>query len=197
MLNVKKSLLTLAAAVLLSASAFADTGNVLSDGNLDAMPASSGWDLSGGYRWNNSQFLVSDPSDYYVALRAVGGFDSYMTQTFATVAGTLYTVAFDYISTKGGTQFGLLNGTANSNSWIDYEVLGKSAGLTNWDKATYTFTALSDQTTIGFVAASASTRLYLNNISVAAAVPEPASMALFMAGLGALALVARRRRLKG
>ena len=197
MLNVKKSLLTLAAAVFLSASAFADTGNVLSDGNLDSMPTSSGWDLSGGYRWNNSQFLVSDPSDYYVALRAVGGFDSYMTQTFATVAGTLYTVAFDNISTKGGTQFGLLNGTANSNSWIDYEVLGKSGGLTNWDKATYTFTALSDQTTIGFVAASAGTRLYLNNISVAAAVPEPASMALFMAGLGALALVARRRRLKG
>jgi hypothetical protein len=72
MSNVKKSLLTLAAAVLLSASALADTGNVLSDGNLDSMPASSGWDLSGGYRWNNSQFLVSDPSDYYVALRAVG-----------------------------------------------------------------------------------------------------------------------------
>lgn len=196
-LNVKKSLLTLAAATLLAVPAFADTVDVLSDGNLDQSPVYNGWDFGGSsYTWNNSRLLVSDPSDYYVQLRATGGRDSYMTQTFSTVAGTTYTLSFDYISVFGATQFGLQDGDANSSTWIDYEDLAHSASRTTWDTYTYTFTALSDVTTVGFVTASAGARLFLNNISVAAAVPEPASMALFMAGLGALGFVSRRRRVK-
>lgn len=196
-LNIRKSLLTLAAATLMAAPAFADTVDVLSDGNLDQTPAAHGWDFGGGsYTWNNSRLLVNDSADYYVQLRASGGNDSYMTQTFSTVAGTTYTVSFDYISVRGTTQFGLQDGDSSSSNWIGYESLANSASRTNWDNYTYTFTALSDETTLGFVTASAGARLFLNNIAVTAAVPEPASMALFMAGLGALGLVSRRRRVK-
>lgn len=192
----KKAMMTLAASVLLSTSAFAST-DLLTDGNLDLSPTYNSWDIGGGtYSWKTNPALVTDPTDYYVVLQATGGMDTYMTQTFSTVAGTLYTVTFDYISTKGGTQYGIQDGTA-SGTFIDYQTLDKSADKTAWTTASYTFTALSGQSTIGFVSSVGAGKLYLNNVSVtAAAVPEPASFALFLAGLGGLGVVSRRRRVK-
>lgn len=197
MFNLKKSLLTLAAASLLSVSAMADTGNVLQDDSLDLNPVYNGWNFgNGSYSWNNT--LSSDPTDYYVLLRASGGRDSYMTQTFNTVAGTTYTLSFDYLrSAKGAVQFGVQDGATDAGDWLIYQALPKQRSDGGaWTTGTYTFTALSNQATLGFVTASAGAKVYLDNISVVAAVPEPASMALFLAGLGALGVVSRRRRVK-
>lgn len=199
MISLKKSLLTLAAASLLSVSAMADTGNLLQDGNLDLNPVYNGWNFgSGAYSWNNIK--TSGPTDYGVLLRASGGRDSYMTQTFSTVAGTTYTLSFDYLrSARGAVQFGVQDGATDAGTWMLYEALPDSKGGSGtWKTGTYTFTALSDHATLGFVTASLAAKVYLNNVSVRtlAPVPEPASMALFMAGLGALGFVSRRRRVK-
>lgn len=191
---MKKSAGWILSGMLLSASAMADTGSLLTNGSFDS--SLERWVLTGAYNWTTSGKYSSSASDYFVKLINKKDAAS-MTQTFATVAGMTYTVSFDYDSKGGDSYFGVNNGSAsdalNLSSFITWEKLAN--GATNMTHMTYTFTALSDVTTLGFSAASKGAKVILNNVSVAA-VPEPASIALFMAGLGALGLVSRRRRVK-
>lgn len=192
---IKKSLALLLAGGLLSGAAMADTTNLLTNGSLDSSPL-NGWDISGKYKWTTSDKYSASASDYFVKLVAKNA-EASMTQTFATVAGMSYTVSFDYDSKDGAAFYGINDGNAaaaGSNSFITWTQL--SNGAKNMSHVSYTFTALSGMTTLGFSAASQGAKLALNNLSVMAAVPEPASIALFMAGLGALGLVSRRRRVK-
>lgn len=193
---IKKSLALLLAGGLLSGAAMADTTNLLTNGSLDSSPL-NGWDISGKYKWTTSDKYSASASDYFVKLVAKNA-EASMTQTFATVAGMSYTVSFDYDSKDGAAFYGVNDGNAaavaNPDSVITWTQV--SNGAKNMSHVSYTFTALSGMTTLGFSAASQGAKFVLNNIAVTAAVPEPASIALFMAGLGALGLVSRRRRVK-
>lgn len=195
----EKSLVVVLSAMLLSASAMAGTGNLLTNGSLDSGSSGDspdGWNLTGDANWTTSKKYSSSESDYFVKLVAKNSVAS-LTQTFATVAGMSYTVSFDYDSKGGSVFFGVNNGTAaegnDTKSFLVWDQLKN--GRTNYRHASYTFKALSDVTTLGVVAASQGAKVVANSFSVAA-VPEPASVALFMAGLGALGLVSRRRRVK-
>ncbi|MCV2361301.1 PEP-CTERM sorting domain-containing protein [Paucibacter sp. TC2R-5] len=92
-----------------------------------------------------------------------------------------------------------LNGTLKLTSWNGFVAQkGQSFDLLDWGTLTGTF---ADIDASGFKLAAGTqldfSQLYTNgSISVTvAAVPEPASLALWLAGLGALGSVVRRRRL--
>ena len=109
-------------------------------------------------------------------------------QTIATVAGQTYNLSFDVytggLKYNGGVDFSV-NGTR-----LGANLQGDEVGNTI-KKYKYSFLATST-TTISFRDVTGGWVTHIDNISLTAApVPEPASMAVL--GLGAMALIRRRK----
>jgi hypothetical protein len=120
-----------------------------------------------------------------------------ITQSFATIAGTAYTLSFWYSNrtdtavATNGLSFGLGNG------WIAAPGLAaNNSGDNQWSQVNYNFIAGGATTTLSFMATgnNDSYGSSLDNISVTAAIPEPSTYALMFGGLAAVGFVARRRR---
>jgi hypothetical protein len=126
-----------------------------------------------------------------------------VSQTVATTAGHLYEVTFYVGNTTGGGIFG-------SSSTVRLSVNGVAAlsavnsmvnatGL-SWQQFTYDFTAGGASTTLAFVNGdpASDNSNGLDNVALVdrgiAAVPEPDTYALMLAGLAALGVGVRRRR---
>ncbi len=130
---------------------------------------------------------------------------SWISQTVNTSAYQLYRLSYWY-SPRAGTRSGdnqinvfwngvqLGDGTyTNSGSGS-----GQSGNWTNWQRFEFDVVGNGSTGTLRFADAS-SPNTYggsLDNVSLVAAVPEPETYALMMAGLGAVAFMARRRRPK-
>lgn len=73
-----------------------------------------------------------------------------------------------------------------------------SHGFSGWQKETFTFTASAASELLSFLAVGTPTGVppfsLLDGVSMTAAVPEPASWAMLMGGLGLVSLAARRRK---
>ena len=102
-----------------------------------------------------------------------------VSQTLATVVGQTYELKLDVYALSGSIDI-----KAGSNTWNRSNVNTRSLG------ESYSFVATSTSTNLEFVNRGGSWT-HIDNVSVVAAVPEPATMAVL--GLGIVGLVRRKR----
>ncbi len=176
------------------ATGFGGTGGYYNLGNVGAdhpVPADFGWAVP----VNNVDIVANGVYGPYLAsggaysLDLVGyGATGGISQTFNTVAGKTYTVKFDYSSNNG-----IDNPTADVS--VDGGSIGGVTGSHSWQSFTTTFVGTGAATTFAIteVYGGGNAGVFLDNVSVSGAVPEPASWALMITGLG-LACAALRRR---
>lgn len=151
-------------------------GWTVSDGTVDTIGVGSSWDLIPG----NGHYIDLDGSTYRAGV---------FSNSVHLAAGT-YTLSFDI----AGNMRGAGSDTVDINFGTSSQtlVVGQSDALST---KTLSFTAAVDgQYTFSFHNHGGDNQgALLDNVSIAA-VPEPETYAMLLAGLGALGFVARRRR---
>lgn len=114
-----------------------------------------------------------------------------LSQNFATIAGHRYLVSFDLSSNGVSGDSKAL--TVNVGAAPAYNYTGNAN-----NPATQSFTyqaTTTGQTLLTFSsAASGYSGAVIDNVSVMAAVPEPETYAMLLAGLGLMGFIARRRK---
>jgi hypothetical protein len=134
-----------------------------------------------------------------------GTTNSWISQTVNTSLGQLYHLSYWY-SPRAGSQSGdnqinvfwdgvKLGGGTYTNSGSGS---GKTGNWTDWQHFEFDVVGTGNTGTLKFADAGTANTYgaSLDNVSLVAAVPEPETYALMMAGLGAVAFMARRRRPK-
>lgn len=103
-------------------------------------------------------------------------------QTLNLVAGQTYDVSFDYFT-------GVPTYSGDVSAWVGSQTL--ASNLTSGSRTTFTgsFVAVGGGEDLKFIGTSPVS--HIDNVSVVAAVPEPASMIAL--GLGALGLIRRKK----
>lgn len=119
-----------------------------------------------------------------------------LSQTFATVAGQSYQVTF-WISKNPDNGAPVRTGTVsagNASGGFSY-ALSNDRNNMNWAQESFVFQATGASSTLSFMSDSSGGCCYgpaLDSVSIAA-VPEPATWALFILGFGAIGGALRRR----
>jgi hypothetical protein len=150
----------------------------------------AGWTVTnlGGFSGVNAGGGSPHSGNSYFGMGATSvGTQSDFQQTIATVVGTTYTVSFwgfdQDPASAGGFQV-TFGGT----------VVGVRPGASPYQQFTANVVATSTSTILRATGWEANQWIITDDYSVQAAVPEPASMAVL--GLGAVALIRRRRSRK-
>jgi hypothetical protein len=122
--------------------------------------------------------------------------NSWLSQSFATVANAAYTLSFYYSNrtntavATNGISFGLGAGAVGAPT-----LAFNSSSDNQWHLVNYDFIATGASTTLTFAALGTSDSYgsSLDNVKVTAAIPEPQTYALMLAGIGAVWFMTRRR----
>jgi len=151
-------------------------------------------------------FIQFPAYEGFQALDLNGNVAGAIYQDFATVAGLVYQVQFAYADnpTEGGISSAAVNVTdvSSSNSLLSTSVSHSTStngppAFADWQISTSTFTAQGALTRLAFTSTSVSTGssggILLDAVGVTV-VPEPATFALAICGLIAMATCGWRRR---
>lgn len=119
-------------------------------------------------------------------------------QSFATVVGQTYTVSFDVAgNANGGGNTKILSmGAGSYVGALFIDTTGKSNTNMGWTTKSFDFVANSSTSILSFsgFAGNGAYGVALDNVKVTAAVPEPETYGMLLAGLGLVGLVARRKK---
>lgn len=112
-----------------------------------------------------------------------------IAQSIRTVAGATYKVSIAYSSN---------NGISGPTADVTFNggTIGLVTGTAAWQTFTTTFTGTGGFATFGINETYGANNggVFLDNVSVSGAVPEPATWALLLAGFGMTGIAARRRK---
>ena len=206
---MKIKLAILAAAVASVFSVSAQAAPIFSD-NFDSYaadqlnwvpPVLSGWTIT-----NGSVDIIGSGGSYdlvpghgsYVDLDGGSAHSGHLSHTVSLLAGHTYTLSFDLAGSQRGTteivdvKFGTTveHSTLLSNDGFSHHTMNFTpliSGSYSFDYQNNEFGALIGNGDGNFIGA------LLDNVAVTS-VPEPESYAMFMAGLGVMGFIARRRK---
>lgn len=121
-----------------------------------------------------------------------------MTQTIATTAGQRYTLSFDVGNSSrynfSGTSSLSASVGNSSQLFTNTNTNTNTSSADFWQRFSMDFTANSNATNLTFTGNNAVHYIGLDNVVVTAAVPEPGTYAMLLAGVALLGAVARRRK---
>jgi hypothetical protein len=191
------ALLGLAGAANADAVSWADNFNA-DAGGTSTLPA--GWTVTGGTvdvigAGTSWDFGLGASHGKFIDLDGSSGAAGTLSRQLALQAGTQYLLSFDLAgSQRAGYDQGNLVNVGFGSSHASYNL----ATFDSFQTHSLLFTAASSgMYSISFANQGGdNVGALLDNVSVSA-VPEPESYALMLAGLGALALVQRRRNRRG
>lgn len=158
----------------------------------------TGWTVfSGSVDWINGYWQAQDGTH---SIDLAGNQPGAIEQTFATVAGTLYSVNYWLSGNPDGGDIGkdgvvaAINGAIVDASSSITGIQGPSHENMKYSLKNFTFTASGDTTTLRFSSAdnAGAFGAVLDNVSVSA-VPEPATWAMMLVGFGVVGASMRRR----
>lgn len=154
-----------------------------------------GWKVDSG-----SVDLVNtywQPAAGHYSLDLNGSSVGVISQSFATVVGQTYNVSFDLAGNpEGGGAVKYLTAGVTGGHAFTFDTTGHSRAAMGWTTQGFSFVADSTTSTLRFAGDSRNSYYgaALDNISVMAAVPEPETYGMLLAGLALLGVVARRKR---
>ncbi len=206
-----KKIIALAALAALSAGASA--ANLLSDGSFESVSeGDQSWSIVStlpGWFYGNSSSdasiagievrnnVAGTAQDGHNFVELDGNENDFISQTFNTVIGKTYVVSFWYSDRTGvaassqGFEANIESGATSVT--VDRGAVGDNGAA--WHEETFSFLAKGKHTTFTISAegTSDSVGTSFDNFNVSA-IPEPATLGLFAAGLAMLGMSARRRK---
>ena len=198
-----KALAAMAAFVVLTPAAHASVDLINNGGFESAGGFSGGFETIGsgldGWTIGGTVDLVNTywaPASGSYSLDLNGGGAGSISQSFATVVGQTYNVSFSLAGNPegGGNKFFYASVTAPVTFTFDID--GKTVANMGWVRKSFSFVATSGTSTLSFVGDPYHSYYgaALDDISVIAAVPEPATYGMLLAGLVMVGGWARRRK---
>lgn len=152
-----------------------------------------GWTIGGSVDLINTYWT---PASGSYSLDLNGGGAGSISQSFATVVGQTYNVSFSLAGNPvgGGDKFFYVS--VNAPVTYTFDITGKTTANMGWVRKSFSFVATSGTSTLSFVGDPYQSYYgaALDNISVVAAVPEPATYGMLLVGLGMVGGLARRRK---
>ncbi len=162
-------------------------GWTIESGSVDLTDTSSIWGPAGGGQYS---------------LDINGWSAGTLSQSFATVLGRTYTVAFQYSRNPANAPAVAAALVSAGGKSLEVTALGDGSfggqGNMQWSMGGFTFAGTGNQETITLQALiDGNAGVFFDEVSVSTAVPEPATWALMIGGFGmaGVTLRSRRRRL--
>lgn len=209
---LRKFLLGVSAAVVMSGTAHAAAFTNGSFENGSPQPGSGGFNTlgvgntsidgwtvqSGSVDWINGYWQAQDGTH---SVDLAGNVPGAIEQTFDTIAGAFYTVSYwvsgnpDGGSAPKSGVVAAIDGTTVIADASFNGPQGPSLGNMTYWNYTFGFTAGSNATTLRFTSGPdmGAYGAALDNVSVTAAVPEPTTWAMMLVGFGVVGASMRRR----